>query len=41
MILKLLPLALIQSILLSMGQVLMKFGLTKAGDFSWTGRKES
>ena len=37
MILKLFPLALVQSILLTMGQVLMKFGLTKAGDFSWTG----
>ncbi len=36
MILKLLPLSLLQCMLLSGGQVLMKFGLTKAGDFSWT-----
>ena len=36
LILKLLPLSLVQCMLLSGGQVLMKFGLTKAGDFSWT-----
>ena len=36
MILKLLPLSLLQCVLLSGGQVLMKFGLTKAGDFSWS-----
>lgn len=36
MILKLLPISLLQCMLLSGGQVLMKFGLTKAGDFSWT-----
>lgn len=36
MILKLLPISLIQCMLLSGGQVLMKFGLTKAGSFSWT-----
>lgn len=36
MILKLLPLALLQCLLLSSGQVLLKFGLEKAGDFSWS-----
>lgn len=36
MILKLLPISILQCILLSGGQVLMKYGLTKAGDFSWT-----
>lgn len=36
MILKLLPISLIQCMLLVGGQVLMKFGLNKAGDFSWT-----
>ncbi len=36
MILKLLPVSLLQCMLLSGGQVLMKIGLTKAGDFSWT-----
>lgn len=36
MILKLLPIALLQCLLLSSGQVLMKFGLNKAGDFSWS-----
>lgn len=36
MLIRLLSLALIQSILLSGGQVLMKIGLTKAGDFSIT-----
>ena len=36
MLLKLLPLSMIQCMLLSGGQVLMKFGLIKAGDFSWT-----
>ena len=36
MILKLLPISLIQCMLLSGGQVLMKYGLTKAGDFSWS-----
>lgn len=36
MILKLLPISLIQCMLLSGGQVLMKYGLTKAGDFSFT-----
>lgn len=36
MILKLLPIALLQCLLLSSGQVFMKFGLTKAGNFSWT-----
>lgn len=36
MILKLLPIALLQCLLLSSGQVLMKFGLEKAGDFSWS-----
>lgn len=35
MIQKLLPIALLQCLLLSSGQVLMKFGLTKAGDFAW------
>jgi len=34
MILKLLPISLLQCMLLSGGQVLMKYGLTKAGDFS-------
>lgn len=36
MILRLLPLALLQCLLLSGGQVLMKIGLTRAGDFSWS-----
>ena len=36
MLFRLLSLALIQCTLLTGGQVLMKFGLTKAGDFSWT-----
>ena len=36
MMLKLLSVSLLQSMLLSGGQVLMKFGLAKAGDFSWT-----
>lgn len=36
MILKILPISIIQCILLSGGQVLMKYGLTKAGDFSFT-----
>lgn len=34
MILKLLPISLLQCMLLTGGQVLMKFGLTKAGGFS-------
>ena len=34
MILKILPISILQCLLLSGGQVLMKFGLTKAGDFS-------
>ena len=36
MILKLLPISILQCMLLSGGQVLMKYGLTKAGDFSLT-----
>lgn len=36
MILKLLPISLLQCLLLAGGQVLMKIGLTKAGDFSWS-----
>lgn len=36
MILKLLPLSLLQCMLLTGGQVLMKIGLTRAGDFSWS-----
>ena len=36
MLLKLLPLSILQCLLLSGGQVLMKFGLMKAGDFSWS-----
>ena len=36
MILKLFPLSLLQSLLLSGGQVFLKYGLTKAGDFSWS-----
>lgn len=36
MILKLLPISILQCMLLSGGQVLMKYGLTKAGDFSFT-----
>ena len=36
MLLKLLPLSILQCILLSGGQVLMKFGLTKAGDFAFS-----
>ncbi len=36
MIFKLLPISLLQCMLLSGGQVLMKIGLTKAGDFSWS-----
>lgn len=36
MLLRLFPLALLQCLLLSGGQVLLKFGLTRAGDFSWT-----
>lgn len=36
MILRLFPIALLQCLLLSSGQVLMKFGLTRAGDFSWS-----
>ena len=34
MILKLLPISLLQCMLLTGGQVLMKYGLLKAGDFS-------
>ena len=34
MILKLLPISILQCMLLSGGQVLMKYGLMKAGDFS-------
>ena len=36
MLLKLLPLSILQCLLLSGGQVLMKFGLMKAVDFSWS-----
>ena len=36
MILKLLPISLIQCALLTGGQVLMKYGLTEVGDFSFT-----
>lgn len=36
MILKLLPISILQCMLLSGGQVLMKYGLTKAGAFSFT-----
>lgn len=36
MILKILPISLLQCMLLSGGQVLMKLGLTKAGDYSWS-----
>lgn len=36
MILKLLPISILQCLLLTGGQVLMKFGLQKAGDFSWS-----
>jgi undecaprenyl phosphate-alpha-L-ara4N flippase subunit ArnE len=36
MILRLLPLALLQCLLLTAGQVLLKYGLTKVGAFSWT-----
>ena len=36
MILRLLPLALLQCLLLTAGQVLLKYGLTKVGSFSWT-----
>jgi undecaprenyl phosphate-alpha-L-ara4N flippase subunit ArnE len=36
MILKLLPISLLQCMLLTGGQVFMKFGLTIAGDFSWS-----
>ena len=36
MILKLLPISILQCILLSGGQVLMKYGLMKAGAFSFT-----
>jgi undecaprenyl phosphate-alpha-L-ara4N flippase subunit ArnE len=36
MILKLLPISLLQCLLLTGGQVLMKFGLQKAGDFSFS-----
>lgn len=36
MILRLLPISILQCVLLSGGQVLMKYGLMKAGDFSWT-----
>jgi undecaprenyl phosphate-alpha-L-ara4N flippase subunit ArnE len=36
MILKLLPISLLQCMLLTGGQVLMKYGLTKVGDFSFT-----
>ncbi len=36
MILKLLPISLLQCMLLTGGQVLMKFGLLKAGDFSFS-----
>jgi len=36
MILKLLPISIFQCMLLTGGQVLMKYGLTKAGDFSMT-----
>lgn len=38
MILKLIPISIMQCTLLSGGQVLMKYGLMKAGDFSWTSR---
>lgn len=37
MILRLLPISLLQCMLLSGGQVLLKYGLNRAGDFSWTG----
>ena len=36
MILKLLPISLLQCVLLTGGQVLMKYGLLKAGDFSFS-----
>ena len=36
MILRLLPISLLQSLLLSSGQVFLKYGLTKAGDFAWS-----
>ena len=36
MILKLLPISLFQCMLLTGGQVLMKYGLLKAGDFSFS-----
>ena len=36
MILKLLPISLLQCLLLTGGQVLMKYGLTKVGAFSFT-----
>ncbi len=38
MLLKLLPISLLQCMLLTGGQVLMKYGLIKAGDFSWSGQ---
>lgn len=38
MILKLLPISILQCMLLSGGQVLMKYGLMKAGDFSMSWR---
>jgi len=37
MLLKLLPISILQCLLLSGGQVLLKYGLTRAGDFSWSG----
>ena len=36
MIFRLIPISIIQCLLLSGGQVLMKYGLIKAGDFSWS-----
>lgn len=36
MILKLLPISILQCALLTAGQVFMKFGLNKAGKFSWS-----
>lgn len=38
MLQRLLPISIIQSLLLTGGQVLMKYGLTEVGDFSFTWR---
>lgn len=38
MLLRLIPLSILQCLLLSGGQVLLKYGLTRAGDFVWTWR---